>query len=119
MLEFPEVDGTRTVKAKKLDAGKPRVELLPGRPLMDIARVIGWAAEHKYSVDDWRGGLAWRRLVAAAVRHLFAFLCGEDNDPESGLPHVAHAATNCLYLLEYGHTHPELDDRFKGHAPLW
>lgn len=33
--------------------------------------------------------------------HAWAFWAGENNDPESGLPHMAHAAWNALALVEY------------------
>jgi hypothetical protein len=34
------------------------------------------------------------------MRHLLAQAAGEINDPESGLPHAAHAAWNALAVLE-------------------
>lgn len=36
--------------------------------------------------------------VEAALRHISAYYDGEDLDPESGLPHLAHA-TACLAIL--------------------
>lgn len=67
----------------------------------------------KYGSHNWRGGLAWSRLLAAILRHVFAYLGGESKDPETGLSHLAHAACGIMMLLEYEETHPELDDRFK------
>jgi hypothetical protein len=56
----------------------------------------------------------WGRLIAAIGRHLTDWQIGEDVDPEDGLSHLAHAAWNCLALLEYTWTHPELDCRNGG-----
>ncbi len=39
------------------------------------------------------------RYFDAAQRHLIAWYLGESNDPESGLPHLAHCACCILYLL--------------------
>jgi hypothetical protein len=36
----------------------------------------------------------------AAMRHLMAWWDGQTNDPETGLPHLAHAAANLCILLD-------------------
>ena len=38
------------------------------------------------------------RDASAAARHVVAYLAGETKDPESGLPHLAHAVT-CLMIV--------------------
>lgn len=43
--------------------------------------------------------MAWGRLLAAALRHLFAWAQGDDFDRESGRRHLAHAACCVLMLL--------------------
>lgn len=96
----------------KFDAGKPRLDLLPARPLLDIARVLTFGAA-KYDDHNWRRGMRWGRVYASLVRHLLAWHAGEDNDPETGLPHLAHAGCCVLFLLEYAHANPELDDRYR------
>ena len=95
----------------KRDADKPRMDLLDPQAIEQMAQVLGFGAR-KYKAHNWRQGLSTGRLVAAALRHLFAFLRGEDRDPESGLPHVAHAMCCCMFLLGLAHR-PELDDRWK------
>jgi hypothetical protein len=37
---------------------------------------------------------------AAALRHLIRWWRGEKIDPDSGLPHLAHAACSIFFLLE-------------------
>jgi hypothetical protein len=82
-------------KALKFDAGKPQMSLLPADALESLGAVAAYGAK-KYGVGNWlkNGGMEWRRLYDAAFRHLLAFAKGEVNDPESGLPHMSHAAWN-------------------------
>jgi hypothetical protein len=45
------------------------------------------------------------------MRHMLAFHDGEDDDPKSGLSHVAHAAAQMIFLLEFLLTGTGEDDR--------
>ena len=98
--------------ARKYDNEKERFDLIPPGPLLELARVYTYGAG-KYADRNWEKGLAWGRIFAAIMRHLWKFWRGEWVDDESGLPHLAHAAWGCFALLEYMNTHPELDDRPK------
>ncbi len=97
---------------KKHDKGKPRVDLLPSRGLIEIAKVLGFGAS-KYAPHNWRGGMAWSRLIGAILRHILAYNEGEDFDKETGLSHLAHAGADILFLLEYEATHKAQDDRWR------
>ena len=97
---------------RKDDQHKPRVGLVPTTPLLDVAAVLTYGAR-KYDEHNWRRGIKYSRLYDAALRHLLAFIDGEDTDQESGLPHLAHAACELLMLMEMGRIHPNLDDRYK------
>jgi len=97
--------------ARKADQSKPRVELLPGRVLADIAEVLTFGAE-KYEDNNWRKGFDWSRMYGAALRHLLAWSEGEDIDPESGLPHLSHALCCVMFLQEYSHSFAGTDDRW-------
>jgi hypothetical protein len=60
---------------------------------------------------NFMGGIAYTKIVDSILRHIFAFLAGEDKDPETELPHLAHALC-CLSMLAYQvDYHPTLDDR--------
>jgi hypothetical protein len=96
----------------RYDQGKVQLALLPAEPLRQIARVLEEGAK-KYSEHNWRGGMRWMIPANCVLRHLFAWLDGEDTDKESGCPHLAHAATNLIFLLQYAKDFPEADDRFK------
>ena len=84
----------------KHDDGKARYDLLPPDALDAITQVFTYGAA-KYADRNWEGGMAWGRLFAAMMRHCWAFWRGEDVDPESGLPHLAHAGACVLMLLAY------------------
>lgn len=100
-------------KGIKYDTNKPNTALLPPLSLLGASRVLGMGAS-KYGPDNWRGGIEYRRLLGAALRHILAYSSGEDTDPESGLSHIHHATVNLMFLgefIEEGRT--ELDDRYK------
>ena len=84
----------------KADAGKLRwATLLPWDALEQVVRVLEFGAV-KYSVDNWRHVPDARyRYRDALLRHTVAMIRGEDTDPESDLPHAAHAACCALFLV--------------------
>lgn len=100
--------------AFKADDEKVDMTLLPFSPLEEIAEVLMFG-QAKYSRDNWRKGFAHERLMAATMRHLFAYNEGETLDPETGLCHLAHAGCMLLFLMETRHSHPELDYRRVSH----
>jgi hypothetical protein len=117
-LDVPKVHITITpdpnydTGAKKNDSGKLPIDLIPVRPLLDLAAVLQHG-QIKYDANNWRNGFLFSRTYAAAQRHLLAWHSGEDNDSDSGLSHLMHAACNLFFLSEFMTTHKELDDRVK------
>lgn len=97
----------------KFDDEKPRMDLLSAEALREIAKVMTFGAK-KYGDHNWRKGLAWSRVIAAALRHLTSFNAGEDKDKETGLSHLAHAGCCIMFLLEYEKSRKNFDDRYKG-----
>lgn len=81
----------------KHDQGKPRVDLVPVSGILAAARGFGYGAE-KYSPWNWASGLEWLRLYGAILRHLFAWVDGEETDGESGLHHLDHAMASLMML---------------------
>ena len=47
------------------------------------------------------------------MRHLLAWWQGEENDPESKLPHTYHIIMNAAMLVEYETLEGDFDDRPK------
>lgn len=82
------------------------------KSILEVAEVAEMG-KSKYGDHNYRAGYEWSKCYNALHRHLAAFWGGEDRDPESGLPHVAHAAWHCLALLTFMREHPEYDDRYK------
>lgn len=103
---MPEATGV------KHDGGKPPMELLDTEALLGLARVLDFG-RNKYAAHNWRGGISYSRLLGAALRHTFAILRGENDDPESGLPHVDHLGCCWMFLSNMMKTRPDLDDRYK------
>lgn len=98
-------------EGKKYDGQKPRLDLIDPYAIEVLAQVLTFGAD-KYAAHNWRGGIAISRLLAALLRHIFAFMRGEDNDPESGLPHLGHAMCCIMFLLWTHRERPDLDDRW-------
>lgn len=88
----------------KFDKGKNRVELLflgLAKPLELVADILTYGA-NKYADNSWQNLDNGKvRYLGAALRHLLAYAKGERLDPESGKSHLAHAATNILFLIHF------------------
>lgn len=115
---LPSSDGTIVPGfAPKFDSNKVRVDLLPIGPMTEIADVFTFGAR-KYFANSYRNGetVDWSRTYGSILRHLFAFWNGEDNDPESGKSHLAHAGTQLMILMEHARHNTNKDDRFKRDA---
>lgn len=84
----------------KHDAGKPDLTLLPQEALHSIARAFEYGAR-KYTRGNYKKGMAYSRVLAAAFRHGFAYASGEKLDSESGLSHLAHMGACVCMLLFY------------------
>lgn len=96
----------------KHDAGKPSISLIPVEAILEEAKVFDFGAK-KYTKHNFRLGMDHSRVLDAAMRHILAIINGEDIDPESGLPHFAHARA-CLGMYAYFKiNNVGLDDRFK------
>lgn len=97
-------------EGRKNDQDKLRFDLIPVRSLEKVAEVYTIGAK-KYDDNNWRKGLKWGRVFAAMMRHAWAWMRGEKNDPKDGQHHLASVVWCALTLMEYEETHPELDDR--------
>ena len=93
----------------KYDSGKPQYSRLPQPALAEVCRVLEYGAR-KYEWGNWAKVRPIRRYIDAAFRHLYAYVGGEDQDPESGLHHLAHAACSVLFALNMSMHGVKIDD---------
>lgn len=96
--------------AIKKDDGKYDPTMLSQEMVELVSRVRMFGAK-KYSRGNWKKGFKITRSLAAALRHIFAYLGGEDNDPESGLSHLGHAVCSIEHAIYDSIHHRENDDR--------
>ena len=95
----------------KHDQGKLKWHLLPMQYLQGVVRVLMFGAK-KYDEHNWRKGMPWSQPHNAAIRHLAAFMTGEDIDPETGESHIDHAICCLIFLRAFVADYPQLDDRY-------
>ena len=89
-----------TYKGIKYDGEKPKMNLLPPKAIVEVAKVLTFGAE-KYGAENWKElEDLQNRYLAGALRHIFAHMDGEKLDPETGLSHMAHALCCLLFKLE-------------------
>lgn len=94
----------------KHDSGKLPWHLFPWSAARQVVAVLAFGAS-VYGEYNWTHGMAYSRLYSAAIRHLTAWWEREDDDPETGLSHLAHAVACILFLLTYRITGRGSDDR--------
>jgi hypothetical protein len=113
--------GPRTVTANrrnvekgaiKHDDGKNDLSLLSPIWILGVGRVLTFG-KRKYDAHNWRKGMALSRLLAAALRHIFAFIGGEDRDPETGECHLDHASCCLMFAREMWERRQDCDDRYR------
>jgi hypothetical protein len=97
-------------KAKRYNKGKLSFDQLPLLGLIEVSKA-GMYGEEKYGRFNWTKGGPASQYFNCAIRHLFKWWYGEDNDDESKCNHLGHAAWNILALLFLKITGKLDDDR--------
>ena len=79
------------------------MDLLPWDALDLVGDVLTYGiAKYPEPSENWRVNSSEediKRYKAAMIRHYSSMMQGELIDPESKLPHMAHIATNSLFIL--------------------
>ena len=83
----------------KHDNGKPRPTLVPPSLVMAVTQIREYGCQKYKNPDNWKK-VEPQRYLDALYRHFLAYLSGEHNDQESGLPHLWHMACNIAFLIE-------------------
>ena len=96
---------------------KVPLALVPPSASAAIAKALQLGG-NKYHPWNWRKARVGRMTYAHAIkRHLDAWIDGEDNDPESGLSHIAHVAASACIVLDAEVFGTLEDDRPPGKPP--
>lgn len=114
----------------RYNAGKPQLSLVPtafliaiGSPpggpfygpkrlIREVARVLTYGAA-KYSPNNWRTSGSWLKVLDSGMRHVDAYLTGQEVDDESGIHHFGHLGCNLAFLLEFIAQSDGTDDRYR------
>lgn len=118
-------------KSLRYNQNKPKWSMVHFKSLEPLVKVLEYGA-HKYSIftdgtnqykgsevtpeevkelgltlvssgkDNWKIDLNEMEILESLSRHLFALMDGEQNDPESGLPHIGHIMCNTVFY-DYHH----------------
>lgn len=99
-----------TTKGLRFNNNKPKWGLVSWPALIPMVEVLEFGAK-KYDSWNWSKGLSWVEITESMQRHIYAFLHGEDNDPESKLSHVGHILCNAMFLSYMFLFRKDLDDR--------
>lgn len=90
---------------------KVPLHLVPGAASAYIAMGLKEGAR-KYGAFNWREtDVEVMTYVGATLRHLAAFVDGEDTDAESGNPHLAHAMASLAILVDALEAEGVIDNR--------
>lgn len=109
----------------RYNANKPKWSLMDYESMEDMLRVLAYG-RHKYSLfvdengvehkgvditpeqaatmeclydarDNWKNKTDMEVPIDSLQRHIAAIMKGEQNDKESGLPHIAHVMANAMF----------------------
>lgn len=87
----------------KDDKGKLRLDLLPWDALEEVGKILTYGIKkYPHPEENWKVNSTKEdipRYEAALLRHMSKHMQGELLDEESGLPHIAHAVTNGLFII--------------------
>lgn len=97
----------------RFNEGKLKWSLVSWKALEPMVKVLMFGAK-KYAAFNWQKGLSYTEVCESLLRHVHAFLEGEDNDPESKIEHVGHILCNAMFLSYMFLFKKNKDDRNKG-----
>lgn len=96
----PVVGTEYKVPGAKDDSGKLKLSYVPTQIIREIAKIREYGNRKYADPENWRR-VAASKYHEALLRHvLAAWEHPAAVDPESGLPHLSHAACNLAFLLE-------------------
>lgn len=100
-------------KAKTYDDNKPPLAMLPPAGIRAVAKVQAYGHRKYKDFHNYRKGMEISRNLSCAMRHIMAYMDGEDLDPESKESHLGHAACRIMFALQNLEDGVAIDDRYK------
>lgn len=97
-------------QALRYNEGKLKWSLIDWKSLEPMVRVLEVGAE-KYTPYNWQKGMPVTQISESLLRHMFAFLDGENTDAESKIEHLGHVMSNAMFLIYIMREKPNYDDR--------
>jgi hypothetical protein len=97
-------------QALRYNNGKLQWSLVDFDSLEGLVKVLEYGA-NKYAPNNWKKGMPVTQVSESLMRHLFAFLRGEDVDPESGCRHISHVMCNAMFIEYIMREKPHYDNR--------
>ena len=112
------IDGHRPDSNPKSALGIKKVPLHLVSPISTLHEAMAMAeGGMKYGPYNYRkDNVAATVYCAAALRHIFDWMCGEENAPDSGIHHLGHAKACMGILLDAQAVGSLIDDRYMTHA---
>jgi hypothetical protein len=98
--KFEEYKEPEKKKGIKFDSDKTKWRLLPWKQIEHVVKVLMFGIKKGYPPNNWKyveDGET--RYFEALIRHALAYESGQKIDPESGLPHLAHAVCCALFMM--------------------
>lgn len=95
--------------ALRYNDGKLRWSLVDFKSLEPMVRVLEKGA-FKYDDHNWKKGMPATQISESLLRHMFAFMNGEENDPETNESHLGHVMCNVMFLIYNLRENPEFND---------
>lgn len=110
--DFPPMEDFNEPQALRYNEGKRQWSLVDFKSLESMVEVLEFGAI-KYDPYNWTKGMPVTKVSESLLRHMFAFLKGENKDSESGLDHLGHIMCNAMFLSYIMREKPHFDDRRK------
>lgn len=104
---------TDSNKAKTFDDGKAPLSMVPWAGVRSMALVQAYGHKKYGDYNNYRKGMEISRNLSCAIRHISAFMDGEDLDPESKESHLGHAMCRLAFVLQNLADGVAIDDRYK------
>ena len=82
---------------RDVQEGKPRYDLIPVQGLRRLADLYARGAI-KYSEDNWRKGMSFKRVMASLLRHTYQYMEGDRTED-----HLSSIAWGAMALMYYEH----------------